>query len=340
MIRSLLSLLILVCTAPALGDTTTVSLRTGARVSQGEPITLRMVADLSGPFTETLGELVIEPAASLRGTTTVSIDLVRDLVLASAEKSVVLVKGTICELRVTSPRSDTSNTNAQTTQPVVKAGATTLQDQVTAHLTAMFGVDEDSIRLTFESRDKDLLGTAINGRVAEIRASGFGRRVPLNVAIYDGDRVIAEGSVRVEVSLKRSLAVLSGDLPRGETLSAEHLVSQERWIDADDASFTVEQAIGQMTKRRLRVGDTLRADVLEAPILIFRGDVVTVRSVRGSAVVRLRARATQDGRLGEQIDLEHTTQQDGRARRSRMTARVIGAGQALIGFSTPQGTME
>lgn len=338
--RSLLSLLILLCTAPAMGDTTTVSLRTGARVSQGEPITLRMVADLSGPLAETLGNLVVEPGTNRRGPATVSIDLVRDLVLASAEQSAVLVKGTTCELRVTSPVSDTRITNSQATQATAKPGTTTLQDQIIAHLTAMFGVDEDSIRLTFESRDHGLLATAINGRVAEIRASGFGRRVPLNVAIYEGERVVAEGSVRVTVSLRRSLAVLSGDLPRGATVSAEHLISQERWIDADDTSYTTEQSIGQMTKRRLRAGDTLRADVLEAPILIYRGDVVTVRSVRGSAVVRLRARATQDGRLGEQIDLEHTTQQDGRARRSRMTARVIGPGQALIGVAAPQGTME
>jgi len=341
-IRALLALLILLCGTPALGDTTTVSLRTGARVSQGEPITLGMIADLTGPLAEQLGGLVIEPEAGLQaaslGSATVSIDRVRELVLGAAEESAVLVRGTACELRMRQPQVDVPAALRKNTQAVVNKEPTTLRNQISAHLTAMFVADDDSIRLTFDDRDAALLSTLIEGRVAEVRAVGSGRRVPLSVAVYEGDRVVAEGTVRVEVSLKRSIAVLSGELARGETVSPEHFTTQERWVAADDDSCTADEALGQMTRRRVRAGETLTPDLLEAPIMISRGDIVTVRSVMGTAVVRLRARALDDGRLGEQIELEHTSQTDGRDRRSRITARVIGPGRALIGTTPPQGS--
>ncbi|MFT5422590.1 MAG: flagella basal body P-ring formation protein FlgA [Phycisphaerales bacterium] len=342
MIRALLTLLILLCGAPALGDTTTVSLRIGARVSQGEPVTLAMIADLTGPLAESLGGLVIEPDAGQRaaslGPATVSIDLVRDLVLKAAEESAVVVRGTACELRIRQPLAELAPAPRQSLQTIANKETTTLRDQITAHLLAIFAVERDSIRLTYEDRDATLLDTVIQGRVAEVRAIGSGRRVPLSVAVYEGDRVVAEGTVRVEVSLRRSVVVLNQELSRGVTVSPEHFTTQDQWVEADDDSCTAEQALGQMTRRRARAGETLTTDLLEAPIMISRGDIVTVRSVRGAAVVRLRARALGDGRLGEQIELEHTTQQSGRDRRSRITARVIGPGRALIGATGPQGT--
>lgn len=342
MIRALFALLILLCGTPALGDTTTVSLRVGARVVEGEPITLGMIADLSGPLAERLGGLVIEPEGGARagslGPGTVSIGRVRDLVLGVAEESSVLVRGTACELRVRKPVADVPVASRQHTQPSETKESTTLRDQISAHLAAMFAADEDSIRLTFDDRDSALLATLIEGRVAEVRAVGSGQRVPLSVAVYEGDRVVAEGTVRVEVSLKRAVAVLSRELSRGETVGPEHFTTQERWLDADDDSCTAEQALGQMTRRRVRTGETLTPDLLEPPVLVSRGDIVIVRSVMGAAVVRLRARAMSDGRLGEQIELEHTSQESGRDRRSRITACVIGPGRALIGTTPPQGS--
>jgi flagella basal body P-ring formation protein FlgA len=68
----------------------------------------------------------------------------------------------------------------------------------------------------------------------------------------------------------------------------------------------------------------LTAPDVDRPIAVKRGDIVSVRSVVGTASVRTRARALAAGGEGDVIDLEVL------GSRARITARVIGPGRAVI----------
>ena len=66
--------------------------------------------------------------------------------------------------------------------------------------------------------------------------------------------------------------------------------------------------------------------MVEAPIVIKRGDLVNIHCISGSILIELqRMRARRDGREGETIEFESA---DGK--RTRLQARVSGPGRAVI----------
>ena len=84
------------------------------------------------------------------------------------------------------------------------------------------------------------------------------------------------------------------------------------------ALATTEEAIGKEAVQTIRAGGIVMASQLRAPILVRRGERVSVRARTGGVTVRTYAMAQQDGSLGELVMVTPTDSRD------KYVARVSG----------------
>jgi flagella basal body P-ring formation protein FlgA len=87
---------------------------------------------------------------------------------------------------------------------------------------------------------------------------------------------------------------------------------------------SVERIIGQEARQPLKAGEVVFADQVKSPLLVKRGDLISVGSQGGGVRVRTSARALQDGANGELIQVEALES------KQRYDARVVGLRQATI----------
>jgi flagella basal body P-ring formation protein FlgA len=97
---------------------------------------------------------------------------------------------------------------------------------------------------------------------------------------------------------------------------------------------SMEQVVGREARQPLQAGEVVYADQVQAPMLVKRGDLITVGSQGGGIRVRTSARALQDGANGDLIQVESLES------KQRYDARVVGLREAAVfaatRLSTPQ----
>jgi flagella basal body P-ring formation protein FlgA len=90
----------------------------------------------------------------------------------------------------------------------------------------------------------------------------------------------------------------------------------------------MEKVIGMEARQAVQVGDVIYADQVQMPIVVKRGELITVGSQADGIRVRTRARAMQDGMTGELIQVESL---EGK---QRFDARVTGYREAAVFTAT------
>lgn len=154
---------------------------------------------------------------------------------------------------------------------------------------------------------KDATGTGgnINVQVACNGASAWTILVPAQAKVY------------------RSVAVAGRNLQRGDVVNASDLTTETK--DVSDFrmgfSLTTEAIIGKEVKYAVTKGEVFRNSALDSPLVIKRGDTVSIESAAGDISVRTSATATSDGRIGQQIRVKNN--QSARI----VNAKVVGPGQ-------------
>jgi flagella basal body P-ring formation protein FlgA len=66
----------------------------------------------------------------------------------------------------------------------------------------------------------------------------------------------------------------------------------------------LEQLIGMEARQAIQVGEVIFNDKVQQPLLVKRGDLITVISQAGGIRVRTTARARQNGAKGELVQVE------------------------------------
>ena len=101
--------------------------------------------------------------------------------------------------------------------------------------------------------------------------------------------------------------MLTRALPRQSTIRTGD-VAMQRGVKTDDkgaAPFTrLEDVIGMETTQVLSAGKYLDADDVRPPVMVRRGDVVTVFVRSAGLLVRTTGRARDDGSTGDLIAIE------------------------------------
>jgi len=115
--------------------------------------------------------------------------------------------------------------------------------------------------------------------------------------------------VPVRIRRHAKVLVLTRNIAAGEVISTDMLTLETRdstrMVGAPLSD--IETAIGQTARRALAAGSVLTAAHLRAPVLVRRGDQVTLVSRQHGLAVRMAGHALSAGAVGERISAENAS---------------------------------
>jgi flagella basal body P-ring formation protein FlgA len=315
----------------------TIALRTFVRVSPGAALTISDLAELSGPDAEAQGGVVVVSGSASRAPgSTMTVDLAR--VREALEKQAKLnfgrltLSGTTCLVRVVAPEQ-AAPVVKHTSTPAAPTGET-VRDRVAARIAVALAAAPSDLKLSFEDQ-ADLLAMSTAGRTVTIQPTAMGDRIPMSIRVYEGDTIVSQGTARVGVQVLREVLVAKTTLSRGMTANADALDTDHQWLTPTAAPATRDQAVGAVIRGHVEAGKVVMQRDVEPPVIVKRGDLVTVDCIAGTVVVGTTARAKEPGRDGQVIEFQSLQS------KKTFQARVNGAGRAVLvapGDETAKGS--
>lgn len=115
--------------------------------------------------------------------------------------------------------------------------------------------------------------------------------------------------LNADIEVWRNVVVLRDHIGRGERITDSSLVLQQRNIaDLQRGYFTsFEQVINNVSKRSLRAGAAVNPSMINLPILVKRGQAITLRAKRVGFSVDMKGLALKKGRQGEKIKVKNSS---------------------------------
>jgi flagella basal body P-ring formation protein FlgA len=313
----------LVVLAAGLARADSISLRTFARVNPGAAVTLGDVAELSGAEAQGLAGLIICGAGD--AATSVELGRVRQSLKSQAGVNMghfELSGGTCLIRRVEAVVVAT--TPAAVAKPVAPAAPVEMvKDRVAARIAMALGADPSDLKLDFEDQQA-LLSTPTGGRTIAVQPTGTSDKISLSIRVYEGDTIVAQGVVRVGVLVRRDVVVARTALPRGTQTRPDMLEGDRQWLAPTVEPATPAQAVGAVTKSRIEAGKIVLARDVEAPLVVHKGDLISVDCIAGTVVVGTTARAKENGTDGQVIELQSLSS------KKTYLAKINGAGRAVL----------
>lgn len=114
--------------------------------------------------------------------------------------------------------------------------------------------------------------------------------------------------VPVDVVVTDAVLIARRTLRRGQVLSAEDLVSEQRDVSRLTQGYLSdpEELIGRRMKTQVLAGRILTPRVLEVDIAIRRGQSVTLTVASGGMNIQMSGKALMDGAVSQRIRVENT----------------------------------
>jgi flagella basal body P-ring formation protein FlgA len=144
----------------------------------------------------------------------------------------------------------------------------------------------------------------------------------------------SDGSVNVPIYAEVStpaipVAVAIRPIARGSVITAADFELQNVGLALNAGTrrapiTSIEQLVGMEARQPIQAGEVVLNDKVRAPLLVKRGDLVTVLSHGGGIRVRTTARARQDGAKGELVQVESLET------REQFDVRVTGRREAMV----------
>lgn len=311
LLSAILALLLgLAVAPPPVGDTAITLLR-AANVSPHRAIRLDDVATLDGPQAQTLAPLEIAPAG------TKAIDLAT--VKAALDKAGVnwarlTLQGRTCSL-ADDPADTPSGRNPVRPEAAsvnsTDAAPGTHASLINARLAELFGVEPSDLRLRFTNLNpaQSAFLAATPDPAARIRiqpqAAGTSPRVPIEIELYQGERLLQRHRLTAEVLIRREGVAAGTQIDRDRPISASDLRDEVQWLPPNaDPLITRAQAEWMTAKRRIEPGSMISQNDVQSPIVIKRGDQVIVHCLSGGVAIKAKARALDNARDGEPVRLQ------------------------------------
>jgi flagella basal body P-ring formation protein FlgA len=115
--------------------------------------------------------------------------------------------------------------------------------------------------------------------------------------------------VPVRVTLTRTLVVAARPLERGKILAADDVILAERDVAAAPGGYLTgtDAAVGRVLRRNIAAGAVLAPSLIEAPVLVRRGQAVTLEARSGAIRVQMAGIAQADGALGQTIAVRNNS---------------------------------
>lgn len=152
------------------------------------------------------------------------------------------------------------------------------------------------------------------------------------VLVVSTDGGAAPVAIEARVSRQSAVVVAVRALRRGEVVHEGDLAESAGGAGGSAEVFTsIEEVVGRETTRAIAAGQVVDRQSVRAPLLIRRGEAVTVYARSAGLQVRTTARAQEDGSLGELVMVESL------ANREKFLARVSGFQEVEIYAHAAQG---
>lgn len=326
-----------IITPPSLASgPTEITLRAVSRLEESRAIALRDIAAINGPDADALASIIIIPdltAEGRRGWHTITPERIRLRISEAGEFNWgrIIITGGPCAVRIVGPSASSASSSGVRQANVAAASPvdpSSLRARVVHRLAAILGVEANDIRATFDPRDESLLAMNTDGATAEIEPIGRAGRLALRITVYRGDHIVANTTIDVEAEVRRRVAIARAAIRRGETITDADIAIESQWIASTQRTPAPESVIGTAAKTHIQPGQMILERDTHAPVVVSRGDIVSVHVVAGSLVVESRARAMATARDGEIVEFE-SLEPDAK-QRSRFKARMNGRGRAVM----------
>lgn len=303
------------------GAAAEITLRAQAQAAK-RVVTLGDVADVQGLGAESLIGLELVPAPSTGRTRSLQMREVQDLL---ALQGVKLVEHRFSG--ATSVQIGAGVQQVAATAPAVKASRS-LREQTTSRVERAIKrylqqVADDRLPFVIAAELSDEQLNALVSRTGEIMVSG-GTEPWTGAQAFSLQAATTQGPVRMEitahVSLPEMVVVAKRPFRKGEVVRASDVELQMPAGETDTVALAthLDDVVGRETLRSVATGQPIESAWVRKPVLVRRGEIVTVFARAANLTVRTQARATEDGGLNDTVGVERLDD------RQRYTARVIG----------------
>lgn len=134
----------------------------------------------------------------------------------------------------------------------------------------------------------------------------FTGRQKFDVATVSAEEEVRHFTVTAQVARPRLVVVAVQDLPRG-TVVLESDVTLAKLTDKNTSravATTIDEVVGKETTNSIRADKPILTREVREPILVKRGELVTVIAVSGGIRVRTQGKARENGSLNQLIAIE------------------------------------
>lgn len=213
-------------------------------------------------------------------------------------------------------------------QTINATDACTVGLKLAEYLQQYTGYSDQELVIKYSAADeRELAAPALTDRL-EFEVIGSARlgQLPLVIRRWRGNTMAGEIRVNAQVACKTLAAVVVDNVRRGQTFGPGDVQVQEVLLDSEHSQPVrkLRDVVGRVATRNIHKKQTLFADDVQQPLVIERGQIVTVRALVGGMVIRTTARAMSDAAMGEMIQLQNE-----RSREAFM-ARAVGSREAML----------
>jgi len=326
-----------------------IRLRQSAVDSDGT-IYLSEIAELQGDKVEALGSVVIAALQPRQRQTHVTLEDVRRQLSSESINWATTTLGGFSRCRVsrenmTDIEADTVAETAATEaageiEPGEPGGianplsevdlnrAATVREEILRQIEQQFDVDRGDLTVTESPRDRELLDTSLlQDRVeVELHAQSLAGRLPVSVRFWRGGEVSDQQRVMLTVTRRVIAVVSTGQIRRGQTITSADVMMQEVTLDRSrgEVLTDMKQVLGKIAGISIRPDTVLHSGDVAAPLLVRRGDKVSVRTLTGNLAIRLDCKALEDGAAVEIIRVRNDLS------RGEFRVKVVGRRSAVL----------
>jgi len=203
-----------------------------------------------------------------------------------------------------------------------------LRQKITQFLTNEYqSLQASKVEIKVGVLDPRLRLAACNETLAFNLLDTAGNRGNVNVQVVCNRANTASGRWTILVpavaTVFRPVAIAGRALQRGEPITAADVETEIRDMNQYRQGFALESdlVIGKEVKYPIAKGEAFRTSALGAPLVIKRGEEVSIQATVGAISVVTTGIATGDGRLGQQIRVKNNQSE------RIINARVVGPGK-------------
>ena len=132
--------------------------------------------------------------------------------------------------------------------------------------------------------------------------------------------------VNVPIEVLGSVVVSSQVIPRNTPITPDKVEIKQQVINKSAfVGYTAAQdVVSMVAKRTIQQGRVLQSHMLKPPLLVKRGEIITIEAANDSINVRMNGIALSDGQMGQSIAVRNERSQ------RVVQAKVVAAGVARI----------